>query len=210
MYQLPAFREDDPAALYAFIGAHPLGLLISADQDGLLANPIPFLAYADEGGKGVLRCHLSRGNMQWHALRNGAETLVVFQGADGYVTPSWYQSKGEHGKVVPTWNYAVVQVRGSARVIEDAAWLHANVSALSDAHELERLRPWAVSDAPDAFIAGQLRGIVGVEIAVSAIEGKFKFSQNRAEPDRQGVAAGLSREGGSTDHLAMVKAHNGL
>ncbi|MDP2781849.1 FMN-binding negative transcriptional regulator [Devosia sp.] len=210
MYQLPAFREDDHASLYAFIGAHPLGLLISAGEAGLLANPIPFLAYAQEGDKGVMRCHLSRGNTQWHALRDGAETLIVFQGADGYVTPSWYKSKAEHGKVVPTWNYAVVQVRGTARVMEDPAWLHANVSALSDAHELERPRPWSVSDAPDAFIAGQLRGIVGVEIAVSTIEGKFKFSQNRAESDRNGVAAGLANEAGSTDHLAMVKARNGL
>lgn len=206
MYQPPAFRENDLPTLHAFIGAHPLGLLISASPSGMLANPIPFLVYADEGDKGVLRCHLSRANGQWQALRDAAEALVVFQGTDGYVTPSWYPAKAEHGKVVPTWNYAMVQVRGSAKVFEDAAWLHANVSALSDSHETGRQKPWAVTDAPDDYIAAQLRGIVGVEIAIASIEGKFKFSQNRPEADRRGVAAGLADEPGAQAHRAMVKA----
>jgi len=210
MYQPAAFREDDPATLHAFISAHPLGLLISSGGEGLLANPIPFLLYADEGERGVLRCHVSRGNKQWQALRDGAETLVVFQGTHGYVTPSWYPAKAEHGKVVPTWNYAVVQVRGAATVVEDAAWLHSNVAALSDAHELDRPKPWKVTDAPDDFIAAQLRGIVGVEIAIQGIEGKFKFSQNRAETDRRGVAHGLAGEPNAADHLEMVKARGGL
>jgi transcriptional regulator len=210
MYQPPAFREDDLATLQAFIGAHPLGLLISAGAAGVLANPIPFLLYADEGDKGVLRCHLSRANGQWQALRDGAETLVVFQGTDGYVTPSWYPAKAEHGKVVPTWNYAIVQVRGPARVIDDAAWLHANVSALSDSHEAGRQKPWSVSDAPSDYIAAQLRGIVGVEIPIATIEGKFKFSQNRPEADRRGVAHGLAGEPGAQAHLAMVKARGGV
>jgi transcriptional regulator len=210
MYQPPAFREDDLATLQAFIGEHPLGLLISAGAAGMLANPIPFLLYADEGDKGVLRCHLSRANAQWQALGDGAEALVVFQGTDGYVTPSWYPAKAEHGKVVPTWNYAIVQVRGPARVIDDAAWLHANVSALSDSHEAGRQKPWSVSDAPSDYIAAQLRGIVGVEIPIATIEGKFKFSQNRPETDRRGVAHGLAGEPGAQAHLAMVKARGGL
>lgn len=210
MYQPAAFRETDRPTLHAFIGAHPLGLLISAGPDMLAANPIPFLLYADEGEQGILRCHLSRANEQWKFLRDAAETLIVFQGTDGYVTPSWYPSKAEHGKVVPTWNYAMVQVRGTARVIEDAAWLHANVAALSDTHEAGRPKPWALSDAPDAYVAGQLRGIVGVEITISAIEGKFKFSQNRAEADRRGVADGLAQEPGAKAHLNMVKSRGGL
>ena len=210
MYQPPAFREDDLATLQAFIGAHPLGLLVSAGAAGILANPIPFLLYADEGDKGVLRCHLSRANGQWQALGDGAETLVVFQGTDGYVTPSWYPAKAEHGKVVPTWNYAIVQVRGPARIIDDAAWLHANVSALSDSQEAGRQKPWSVTDAPRDYISAQLRGIVGVEIPVATIEGKFKFSQNRPEADRQGVAEGLAGEPGAQGHLAMVKAHGRL
>lgn len=210
MYQVPAFRENDLTTLHAFIGSHPLGLLISAGTAGVLANPIPFLLYADEGEQGVLRCHLSRGNGQWQALRDGAETLVVFQGTDGYVSPTWYPSKVEHGKAVPTWNYAMVQVRGAAKVIEDPAWLHANVSALSDAHESGRPKPWAVTDAPQDYVSAQLRGIVGVEIGIRAIDGKFKFSQNRPEADRRGVVDGLTDEPGAQAHLVMVKARNGL
>lgn len=212
MYQPPAFRETDIPTQQAFIAAHPLGLLISAGEPGLLANPIPFVLYPEEGPFGTLRCHLSRGNAQWQAFRQAPDALVVFQGADHYITPSWYPQKAVDGKVVPTWNYAMVQARGAARVIEDAAWLHANVSALTDQHEGRRARPWAVSDAPDAFIAGQLRGIVGIEIEISAIEGKFKASQNRAEADRAGVAEGLL---GEADPAApamreLVKARGGV
>lgn len=212
MYQPPAFRETDVPTQQAFIAAHPLGLLISAGEPGLLANPIPFVLYPEEGPFGTLRCHLSRGNAQWQAFRQAPDALVVFQGADHYITPSWYPQKAVDGKVVPTWNYAMVQARGAARVIEDAAWLHANVSALTDQHEGRRARPWAVSDASDAFIAGQLRGIVGIEIEISAIEGKFKASQNRAEADRAGVAEGLL---GEADPAApamreLVKARGGV
>ena len=211
MYQPPAFRETDLPTQHAFIAAHPLGLLISSG-DGLLANPIPFLLYPEEGPFGTLRCHMSRGNAQWKALLDAPQALVVFQGAEHYITPSWYPQKAVDGKVVPTWNYAIVQARGAARVIEDAAWLHANVSALTDQHEGRRAKPWAVSDAPDAFIAGQLKGIVGIEIEISAIEAKFKASQNRPELDRVGVAHGLASE---TDAEApamreLVKARGGV
>lgn len=212
MYQPPAFRETDVPTQQAFIAAHPLGLLISGGEAGLLANPIPFLLYPDEGPFGTLRCHLSRANPQWRSIGQTTEVLVVFQGADHYITPSWYPQKAVDGKVVPTWNYAMVQARGPARIIEDAAWLHANVSALTDQHEGRRARPWAVSDAPDVFIAGQLKGIVGIEIAITALDGKFKASQNRAEADRAGVAEGLL---GETDAAApamreLVKARGGI
>lgn len=201
MYQTPHFREESLAVQQALIRAHPLGQLISAGAGGIVANPVPFLLY-DEGEKGVLRCHLSRGNAQWQALREAPEALVVFQGSEHYITPGWYPSKAEHGKTVPTWNYATVQCRGAARVIEDAAWLLAHVSALSDTHEQNRPRPWAVSDAPAPYIAGQLKGIVGIEIAIARIEGKFKASQNRPAADRAGVAEGLAAEGGEAA-LAM-------
>lgn len=212
MYQPPAFRETDVPTQQAFIAAHPLGLLISGGEAGLLANPIPFLLYPDEGPFGTLRCHLSRANPQWRSIGQITEVLVVFQGADHYITPSWYPQKAVDGKVVPTWNYAIVQARGPARITEDAAWLHANVSALTDQHEGRRARPWAVSDAPDVFIAGQLKGIVGIEIAITALDGKFKASQNRAEADRAGVAEGLL---GETDAAApamreLVKARGGI
>ncbi len=212
MYQPPAFRETDLATQQAFIAAHPLGLLISAGADGILANPIPFVLYPGEGPFGTLRAHLSRGNPQWRTLAESPEALVVFQGAEHYVTPSWYPQKAVDGKVVPTWNYAIVQARGPARVVEDAAWLLANVAALTDQQEGRRPRPWAVSDAPEAFIASQIRGIVGIEIAVSGIEAKFKASQNRAEADRVGVAEGLGAEAGPHAQAMreLVKARGGV
>ena len=194
MYQPPAFRETDLATQQAFIAAHPLGLLISGGAAGLIANPIPFVLYPAEGPFGTLRAHLSRGKPQWRALAEAAEVLVVFQGAEHYITPSWYPQKAVDGKVVPTWNFAVVQARGAARVIDDAAWLLANVSALTDQQEGRRTKPWAVSDAPESFIASQLKGIVGIEIEIATLEGKFKASQNRPEADRAGVAEGLLGE----------------
>lgn len=211
MYQVPQFKEDRIEAMHALIRANPLGLLISRGAGEIVANPIPFLLH-DEGDKGVLRCHLSRGNPQWQALQQDAAALVVFQGIDRYITPNWYPSKALDQRAVPTWNYAIVQARGPAAVIEDRDWLHAHVSALSDTHEADRSRPWSVSDAPPAFIAGQLKGIVGIEIVIERIEGKFKASQNRAAVDRAGVVAGLEQEGDPRS-LAMrdlVKERNGL
>ncbi len=212
MYQPPHFRDDDLETLHAFIGAHPLGMLISGGEPGLLANPIPFVLDTRAGEKGVLRCHVSRGNPQWQALADSPEALVVFQGTNGYVTPSWYPAKAEHGKVVPTWNYAVVQARGAVRVIEDTDWLLANVNALTATHEQGRVAPWATTDAPLDYIAAQLRGIVGLEIPISALTGKFKFSQNRATSDRAGVAEGLAAEPNGTGlaHRDYVKARGGV
>lgn len=212
MYQPPAFRETDLATQQAFIAAHPLGLLISGGAAGLLANPIPFILYPEDGVHGTLRAHLSRGNPQWKELATAPDVLIVFQGAEHYITPSWYAQKAVDGKVVPTWNYAVVQARGSARIVEDAAWLLANVSALTDQHEGRRSKPWSVADAPDSFVAAQLKGIVGIEIAITSLEGKFKASQNRPEADRHGVVEGLGAET-SSDAVAMrelVKARGGV
>jgi transcriptional regulator len=211
MYQVPHFREESLAVQHALIRDNPLGLLISTGAQGVIANPIPFLLY-DEGAFGTLRCHMSRGNPQWQALRDIPEALVVFQGVDRYITPSWYPQKAIDQKVVPTWNYAMVQARGRATIIEDPAWLHANVSALSDVHEGRRQRPWSVSDAPEAFIASQLKGIVGIEIVIETIAGKFKASQNRPVADRAGVAEGLAAEGDAAA-LAMrelVKERGGV
>lgn len=212
MYQPPAFRETDLATQQAFIAAHPLGLLISAGPEGSLANPIPFVLYPDEGAFGTLRAHLSRANPQWQALAASPEALVVFQGAEHYVTPSWYAQKAVDGKVVPTWNYAIAQARGAARIVEDGAWLLANVAALTEQQEGRRPRPWAVSDAPESFINGQLRGIVGLEILLTGIEAKFKASQNRSEADRAGVADGLLGETApyASAMRDLVKARGGV
>lgn len=194
MYQPPHFRETDLAVLHAHIRAHPLGLMISAGVDGILANPVPFLLY-EEGTNGMLRAHVARANPQWQALTGNPAVLVAFQGIDRYITPSWYAQKEIDHKVVPTWNYAIVEARGSARIVEDADWLLAQVTALTEAQERGRQRPWQVADAPPPFVASQLKGIVGIEIPIAAIAGKFKASQNRPPTDRTGILAGLAEEG---------------
>lgn len=212
MHETPHFRETDVATQQDLIEAHPLGLLISTGPDGVIADPIPFLLHRDEGEFGTLRCHVSKANPQWQALQASPNALIVFQGVERYITPDWYPTKAETHKVVPTWNYAIVQARGTARVIEDTAWLHANVSALSAQHEKTRPRPWAVTDAPEPFIAGQLKGIVGIEIPIAVLVGKFKASQNRPVADRVGVAEGLLAEGDETSlaMMALVKQQGGV
>ena len=208
MYQPPHFIETDETVLRALIEAHPLGLLISAAGEDVLANPVPFLVSVRDGVT-TLRAHLSKANPQWRHIRHGASVLVVFQGADSYVTPSWYASKAEHGKVVPTWNYAMVQARGTATVHEGAEWLRPQVNELTDRHEADRPAPWKVGDAPEAFVEAQLRGIVGIEIAVAQLTGKWKVSQNRPEADRRGVHAGLTQQGDG-DMADLVGLHGGL
>jgi transcriptional regulator len=194
MYEPQHFRIEDRAELLAIIRAHPLGLLISVGADGLQANPVPFTLATDAAGKDLLRAHLARPNPQWRALIEAPEVLVAFQASGHYVTPSWYATKRETGKVVPTWNYVHVQVKGRASVREDEGFLRAQIAALTGDHEAARAEPWAVGDAPEPFIAAQMRGIVGIEIAVEAISGKFKLSQNRPEADFAGVIEGLAAE----------------
>ncbi len=197
MYQPEHFKLEDRTGLHEVMRAHPLAQLVSAGPGGLMANPVPFILHADQGENGVLHAHLARPNPQWREIEAGAETLVIFQGREGYVTPSWYASKREHGKVVPTWNYVVVQARGAARTIHDGQWLVEHVSQLSDRHEAPREAPWAVTDAPSQFITALARGIVGIEIVINDLSGKFKMSQNRPAADRDGVVEGLRRDGAS-------------
>jgi transcriptional regulator len=195
MYQPPHFREDRIEVQHALIRGHPLGLLVTAGPGGLMANPIPFLVYPEEADLGILRAHVARGNPPWRELAAVGECLVVFQGPHSYVSPSWYATKQETGKVVPTWNYVTVHAWGAPRVIEDAGWLRRQLDDLTASQENRRAPPWAVVDAPEPFIASQIKGIVGIEIPVARIEGKWKVSQNRPEADRAGVVAGLSGEG---------------
>lgn len=192
MYNPNTFRINDLTELHAFVQAHPLGLLITHNKDGLLATSTPFLLYPEEGSQGVLRAHLAKANPHWKVLESGNECLIVFQGAHGYVTPAWYPSKTENHKVVPTWNYSMVQCRGSAQVFKDITWLQKQVSDLTDYHERGRTSPWSVNDAPDDYIDGQIKAIIGIEIPITAIEGKYKLSQNRSEQDRSGVIKGVS------------------
>jgi transcriptional regulator len=207
MYLPNAFREDNLETLHSLIRVHPLATLITAGPGGLLANLVPF-TLVDGGGKGILRAYIAKANVQVDALSSGAETLVVFQGPEAYITPSWYVSKQEHGRVVPTWNYAVVQARGTRRVIDDPEWLHAQINHLTTTQEQKRSEPWNLSDAPEPFISGQIKAIIGVEIPISIIEGKWKVSQNRSAADRQGVEKGL-REEGISEEMAKLVAQRG-
>jgi transcriptional regulator len=188
MYRPTQFREDRIGVLHGLIRAHPFAQLVTGGTAGLEADPA-------NSPNGTLRGHLARANGQLAALRQGSEALVIFQGLQAYVSPSWYPSKGEHGKVVPTWNYVAVHAWGAPRVIDDPAWLLRLVGELTDAHERDRASPWAVSDAPEEFIDGMLKAIVGIEIPIDRIEGKWKVSQNRSEPDRRGVVEGLRAAG---------------
>jgi transcriptional regulator len=203
MYQPAAFREDRLEILHALIHTHPLATLVTAGAGGLIANLLPF-TLVGTGEKGTLRGHLAKANDQLPALRAGAETLVVFQGPEAYITPSWYASKREHGRVVPTWNYAVVQVRGTPRVIDDPAWIRAQIEDLTSSQENRRPAPWKVTDAPEPFILGQIKAIIGIEIPILAIEGKWKVSQNRSAADRQGVQEGLQQEGIGAEMAKLV------
>ena len=191
MYEPPLHQQADRESIVALIRAHPLGLLISHGPSGLLANAIPFLI---EGN--TLLAHIARANPQWRDLETAEEALVVFQGPQHYVSPSWYETKRETHKVVPTWNYLIVQARGRPRVTDDAPWVRAQIEALTNKQEAGRAAPWKVADAPDDFIAMQMRAIVGVEIEIADLRGKWKASQNRNAADRAGVVAGLNADGG--------------
>jgi transcriptional regulator len=191
MYRPPAFREDRREVLHTAIRAHPLATLVSNGPAGLLANLVPFTLKALEDGTEVLRAHLAKANPQVAEVRAGADVLVIFQGPQAYITPSWYPSKRQHGKVVPTWNYVVVQAWGQARVIDDPEWLLTQIGELTSQQEAGFPQPWSVADAPPDFIASQLKGISGIEIPVERLEGKWKASQNQSPENRTGVAAGL-------------------
>jgi len=213
MYQPPHFAETRQDVLHGLIRSHPLGLLISNGQDGPIANAIPFLLDAEAGPNGKLRAHLAKANPQWRLLADNpaSPVLVVFQGADAYVTPSWYETKRETGKVVPTWNYAIVQVRGMVRVIDDAKWIAQQISDLTLSQEGARETPWAVTDAPPSYIQSQIKGIIGLEIEIAEISGKWKVSQNRPVADRVGVAEGLEKEAaGAPDMARLVRSWGGI
>jgi transcriptional regulator len=208
MYLPTAFAEDRLEVKHGLIRAYPLGMLIIPGA-APTADLVPFALYPDEGaaGLGMLRAHLARANPAWRALAASAECLVVFQGPEAYISPSWYASKAVSHKVVPTWNYAMVQVRGPARVVEDAAWLRRLLGDLTAIHESGLPQPWAVSDAPADFVDGLLKAIIGIEIPVASIVGKWKVSQNRGTADAEGVVAGLvARATAAGDAMAALVA----
>jgi len=192
MYLPKHFEQTDPAALQALMREHPLAALVTLGDDGPTADHVPLEYLPDAGPHGTLRGHVARANPLWK--KAGSEVLAIFSGPQAYVTPSWYPSKAEHHKVVPTWNYTVVHGHGRLRAIEDAPWLHALVSGLTAHHEAPRATRWAVADAPDDYVQQMLRAIVGIEIELTRLVGKWKVSQNRGEADRHGVADGLAAD----------------
>lgn len=204
MYEPVFHRNEKLPELHALIRERVFGLLISNGIEGLIANLVPFLLDPGASRLGTLQAHIARANGQWRELQNAPDALVVFQGADHYITPSWYATKRETGKVVPTWNYVIVQAKGRAKVVEDDAWLARQIEALTRSQESRREKPWAVGDAPADFIAMQRRAIVGIEIEIVDLRGKWKTSQNRTAADRAGVAAGLDALG-DEDSRAMAE-----
>lgn len=194
MYNPRHFEETRLDVLHQLMQAEPFGALVTLSSAGLEANHLPFEVDTSVGAFGTLRGHVSRANAIWRETRTDVEALAIFQGPQRYVTPSWYPSKAETGKVVPTWNYVVVHAYGTLRFIDDPAWLRAQVERLTLRHEAGRDQPWQVSDAPEDYVAGLVKGIVGFEMTVTRLAGKWKVSQNRAAADRAGVTTGLRAE----------------
>lgn len=195
MYIPAHFREDRLDIQHELMRSFPLGTLFTAGPGGPMANHVPFLLYGDEGGRGTLRAHLARANPQLAELAAIEECLVVFGGLNGYISPGWYATKRETGKVVPTWNFVAVHAWGKPCLVEDPAWLHRHLEDLTNQHERAQPQPWAVDDAPADFVAQMKRAIVGVELPIARSEGKWKLSQNRSEADRRGIVAGLRARG---------------
>lgn len=197
MYLPKHFRAPDAAAMHALMRSCPLACVVIHDGAALLANHIPLELDAADGRATTLRGHVARANPLWRELGAGRAALAVFGGADHYVSPGWYPSKQVDGRVVPTWNYRVVHAHGVLRAVEDAEWLRGLVTRLTDRHERDMPRPWQVSDAPEDFVDRMLAAVVGVELVVGRLEGKWKLSQNQPAANRAGVVAGLREQGGA-------------
>jgi transcriptional regulator len=191
MYIPKHFEETRLPVIHGLIEAHPFGSLITMGAAGLFASHIPMMLERDGTSLGVLRGHLSRANSQWKEFNQGVEALAIFNGADHYVSPTWYPEKSETGKVVPTWNYAVVHAYGRMSLHEGPEWLRAHLETLTNVHEAGMAMPWKVTDAPDDYVSMMMKGIVGFELALTRLEGKWKASQNRSERDRLAVAEKL-------------------
>ncbi len=197
-------EETNIKTLQALIRSHPLGAWVTMGEDELLANHIPFLLDTSRGQYGTLIAHIARANPAWQLYSKTIPSVVLFQGAETYITPSWYPSKQLHGKTVPTWNYVVVHAHGIPNIIEDKEWIRESVRRLTDQQEGSQATSWKVSDAPSDYVERLLGGIVGLEIPITALVGKWKVSQDKPEADRLGVIAGLSA---SEEGQANIMAH---
>jgi transcriptional regulator len=210
MYVPTHFRQDDPAKLHALIEAMPFATLVTVEEGRPVASHVPILLDADRGAKGTLVCHVARANPQWRAITPQTVALAIFLGPDAYVSPNWYASKREHGRVVPTWNYVAVHVWGPVRLVEDPSELRALVTHLTRRHEANLPNPWTVEDAPESYVRDQLRGIVGLEIAIERMKGKWKLSQNRPRNDIEGAIDGLESSGSPADRATAAAMRSSL
>jgi transcriptional regulator len=191
VYVPKQYREDRAEVLAGAVRAIQLATLVTPGPDGLQVSHVPMLLQEGADGAWTLESHVARGNPHWKLAASGAASVAVFQGPHAYISPSWYASKREHGKVVPTWNYIAVHVHGALEAVQDEAWLRAQIAALTRANEAAREHPWAVSDAPADYMQGMVRAIVGLRLRVARVEGAWKMAQHRGEGDRLGVIAGL-------------------
>ena len=211
MYTPEQFKVEDSAEAHALMRAHPFAILVTHGADGVVATHLPTVLKVDEAGAlGRIECHVARPNTQWRSFSPGADALMIFQGPEAYIRPGWYPSKAEHAKVVPTWNYAVVHAYGRLEAVQDQAWLLAHVAELTRQQEAPYAAPWATSDAPEGYLAVMARGIVGLRLTLTRLEGKAKMSQNREPRDRAGVVRGLSERANVQDSevAALVDKHN--
>ncbi len=203
MYIPSHFAEDRTEVLHALMRRHPLATLVTLGSAGIVANHIPLELHQEAGGRALLRGHVARANPVWRDLVDGVDALAIFQGPDSYISPSWYATKREHGKVVPTWNYCTVHAYGAIAFRHDAQWMHDLVSELTQRHEATMAQPWAVTDAPADYVQTMLANIVGLELVVSRLQGKWKVSQNHPPGNRAGVVEGLRLRG---DEAALAMA----
>jgi transcriptional regulator len=191
MYLPPAFREDDLATIHAEMAKIQMATLVTMTANGLVATHLPLMLEATTGEYGTLYGHVARANTQWQESEPEIEGLAIFTASDAYITPNWFPSKQETGKVVPTWMYTAIHAYGCVRFIDDPEWLRDVVTRLTDKHEAASAQPWRVTDAPEDYVDAQLARIIGLELPISRIEGKWKYDQRSSPPDRQGILAGL-------------------
>ena len=204
MYLPPHFEATDPASLHRLMRAYPLGALVTFGELGLDANHLPFEFDADEGVHGILRAHVARNNPLWQEVKEGQEVLVIFRAVEGYISPNWYPSKQVHHKQVPTWNYAVVHAHGRIRVRDDARFVRRLLASLTRTHEAAEPAPWKMADAPRDYLEARVQAVVGIEIEIDQLVGKFKLSQNKEAADRQGTIDALQAKGQTALAEAML------
>jgi transcriptional regulator len=204
MYVPSHFREDRVPQLHETMRSIAFGALVTLGQDGLVASHVPMLIDAEPAPFGTVTGHIARANPQWRSIKPEISALAIFTGPNSYISPAWYPTKQQTGKVVPTWNYVAIHATGKLRFFDDADSLRRIVTRLTDTHEAERAERWQVTDAPEAYIEAMLKAIVGFELTIAQLDGKWKMSQNRPAEDRAGVAEGLRQEGGPAEVAEIV------